>query len=286
MRFLLRLLGKIFAELRDRTEETSTLFRLAIAVSAERLLAIKSDCPLRSQWKKRPVILIIISIFLWPCLISFYHFAWYTPGLFLMSVNGTNETTNQSFGETEVTEDDPLRYWYVYVSHASAIVFIIIAPLIILIVLNCFLVTYTRAKLRAVQGSLRNHRNGCLLKEQRVTWAVIVVVTAFIICDSPSGVWAIVDVAAYGSKMAEKVKMYPWYNIMKQVGNATVITNRTINIALLSCANREFRRRLLRLITLNRCGTGKNLTNMESIQERDRSNHISMGVAHITFTVL
>lgn len=241
-------------------------FRIAIAVTVERLVAIRRPLHARLFWNSRRITLILVGIYVISFYLVLHNWFWMWP-VELRRCDG-----GKLFGLQQLKKDDsPIMYWYVRVSQYIAVFFTIAGPVIALMVLNSWLVYSLRQNRREMTAkfSITNDstqpRTRILLKkrafstgpansspnlrqrtsESKVAFMVFVISASFILFELPSAILFIWDTAAFFTPRKGRPQ---WFSQAAAFSNQLVSVNKALNFAVYCGAGQHFRRVFLRLV--------------------------------------
>ncbi|KRX72307.1 putative G-protein coupled receptor F59B2.13 [Trichinella sp. T6] len=218
---------------------------LAIAVTFERLLAIRKPLHAKLFFKKWHLISLITLIYVASFVSVSYIFFWLTPTE--ITVNRCNKTQTLLMLKPINETVHPTVHQYVSVSLKVAPHLTCTVPLILLVVLNSLLLYYLRQGRKMSQ--MVANVNPSRIIELRVTLIVVSIIGTFLICQTPSGVlyvWESMQMNASNNSRPD------WFYTAVAVSNILVVCGKAINFAVYCVSSSNFRSKIKRLFTVSK----------------------------------
>lgn len=209
---------------------------MALAVTAERVFAIKMPLHAKFYWKNKRIAVLIVTVFLTAALMHLYNLFWFRLAIYpLYCSNGT--FAYAAYALLPVTQNDS-AFSYVQASRIFVPHLSITIPFFILFILNAFLLYYLHKNRRAMADAT----NAPLLRqnEMKVALMVAMIVFTFILCSAPSVALYIYDAIVTSPYTAI------WY-MLSALSNCLVVVGKASNFILYCSASSHFRRRLVRM---------------------------------------
>lgn len=199
-------------------------------VTIERLIAIRFPLKIRSLWTRRRITFLISFITLSTLLLQTYHIFWFKPTT-LPSCKQPNNTVYVLYSISN--ENSPAANFVRTSIYLSPILNVCI-PLLIMGTLNGLIIYYLRQNSnQIIRMSSVNEKHS--MKERKVTIMVMIIVSAFIVCNVPS-------VVVYIVSLFRKVTFW------SAVTNYLVCLNKALNFLLYCCASKSFRKKCKTLL--------------------------------------
>lgn len=206
-------------------------------VTMERLIAIRFPLRIRLLWTRRRITFLITFITLFTFVLQMYNLFWYKVTT-LPSCSMPNETV---YVLKSISSDpNSTAFNYLSVSMYLAPTVTVLVPLVIMTVANALIIYFFRLNSNEIVR-LGNYNDKHVAKERKITIMVLVIVTAFLLCNLPSAVTYVVSFF---------VKI-PSITI---VTNYLVCLNKALNFFLYCCASKGFRKKC-RIIFRHFCHT-------------------------------
>ncbi|KRY93688.1 putative G-protein coupled receptor F59B2.13 [Trichinella pseudospiralis] len=215
---------------------------LAIAVTCERLLAIRKPLHAKLLLKKKKIITLIALIYALSLPLFSYTFVWHKPIEVTVQRCNMSRTwwTIQEINRTE----HPWLENYVKLSLKLVPNVSITIPLFVLIVFNSLLL-YSLNKSRKEAAQMGNNQHHKAV-ELRVAMTVAITIAAFLLFQLPSAVLYLWD-AINGSRNRPM-----WFYTVTTVSNVLVSTGKAVNFIIYCASSKNFRIQLLRLFRKGR----------------------------------
>ncbi|VDP28556.1 unnamed protein product [Soboliphyme baturini] len=210
-------------------------FRFAIAVTAERLVAIIFPIHAKAFLRMWHLKLISAVIAIWSLGINLYNLFWMVP------VQAERFVCNQTVLTWRLEQlnksDNPAMYNYVQLSLAVVPYVSVVTPLIMLVILNSLLLRY----LHIGRSGITSNGSHSKLVEFRITLMVVLIIASFIVFQTPSAFLYIWE--------AVSSKPYPvWFFTVTTISNLLVSFGKALNFVLYCVISSNFRRRLIKIL--------------------------------------
>lgn len=212
------------------------IFRFAIMVTVERLVAIRTPIRARTFWTPNRLITIIVIIYLLTVLFQIPHYLWYEP-------SSIPDCTNLNKTIPVLMQLPQSHKYYKLVKIAITIcpMIIVTIPLILLISFNSLLLYHLRLSRKYVCEfeSFPNQRSKD--NERQITIMICVIVGTFFVFNFPS---AVVFVCSVFEKDAKKIITLVTTSLAT---NYMVTLHKMFNFPLYCCSSSNFRKNLKRV---------------------------------------
>lgn len=259
-------------------------FRFVLAVTIERLVAIRFPLRAKYFWTKfRLVLVIVILAVLSNALTSYHHFA-YENQRFQLCNNTqvfyqrmpvtklvVNVTNNQT-GQREQRPTYPALKIYVQASTITCSVLVVAIPLVALIALNICLVLTLQVQQRSIsrisQFAKSDYSERQQANERKVTRTVAVIVLSFTVFNGPSMVLSLWN-------LANDFQGPPEFYTAASISNSLVITGKILNFFLYCVSSSHFRQCLKRMF--QNSNIGQYITSMSTNSSITVLNRVAYG---------
>lgn len=214
---------------------------MALAVTAERVFAIKMPLHAKFYWKKKRVIILIIAVLIGSLFLHLYNLFWFRLiERHLFCSDGSFSYTAYILVPINQSES---AYLYVQASRIFVPHLSITLPFFALFVLNGFLLYYVHENRRAMADATNAPQ--LRTNEMKVALMVALIVLTFILCSTPSVALYIYD-AISTFVLRSSPYTVTFFNL-STLSNCLVVIGKASNFVLYCSASSHFRRRLVHL---------------------------------------
>uniref|UniRef100_A0A5S6QTG7 G-protein coupled receptors family 1 profile domain-containing protein n=1 Tax=Trichuris muris TaxID=70415 RepID=A0A5S6QTG7_TRIMR len=214
---------------------------LAIAVTFERLVAIRKPLHAKLFFRKWHLTVLIGSIYAISLLVVAYNFFWFYPAEITITTKCNSTLSIWTLRAVNRTVQPTL---YEYVSTSLKIIphISLTIPLVMLTVLNSALFYYLRQahKMSLTMTGINQSR----MVELRVALVVVSIIGTFVVCQTPSGILYIWDA------MQTQNRRPLWFYTAVSVSNILVVFGKAFNFVVYCASSSSFRKKVQRLLLL------------------------------------
>lgn len=213
------------------------IFRFAITVTVERLIAIKSPLKAHIFWNKTRSTLVIITIWFLTLVLQLPQFFWFV----VHSKPDCADPTKSTFMLMTISRRRK-HYTILKTLNSALPIVIVVVPLTLLVALNSLLIYFLRQNNKSLTQLGMTSRN-CDNTERKVTKRVLCVIVIYFIFNFPSAVLILWTILEPDRNLAKILYDLPLFI----VSTVLVTFSKAINFPLYYCININFRKQLKKL---------------------------------------